>query len=279
MPFGKRTLATTATPNNAATSAAAIATAEPSVELANVERYQALREILLRMLADAGRVAEAVKSNGSVPLRGIAEDIDPTTAPIEIKDLAEQFTFRQDGHVVHPFFGYAPPEKPDQIDPSAQFHIHQLILDIRELNVFCQEANRDEALGVALQSPRLPSLVDRILVETAFFAAYFDNLAVTHPFVTRAKATGHLYSEFDTLKLSFDRHMLMASDRMVEPGKLAELIPNAAWPLLGVELIRPSEATECLVHGIYFPAEYARQLANKASRFSLAARGPEHSAA
>ncbi len=269
MPFGKRVLP----PVKPAHDMAAMAKASPvsmssvpstvssPVELPALARHQALREILLRILADAGQVANAIKANGSFALTGVADIIDPLTAPIEIRDLQEHFTFQEDGLVVHPFFAYAAPETPDQPDPRAQFQLYEMVLAIRRLNVYCQEAQQNEALGVALQSPSLPVLIDQILVSASFFAAYFDNLAITHPFIPKMIATGQVYPGFDQLRLTLDRHRLMATDRMVVPETFDAMLPNAMWPHLGVEIVRRQEGGESMVHGIYFPAEYARKLA------------------
>lgn len=268
MAFGKRPL-----PSPAQVTAATLATSQqspvPPAELPALDRHLASKEVMLRILAQAGAVAEAVKTNGAVTLRGVADEIDPMTAPIELKDLKEQFTFMENGAIVHPFYCFAAPENPGHVDPSAQFQIYELVLAARDLNIFCQEAQRDEALGVALQTPRLPRLVDQIIVSAAFFAAFFDNLALTHPAMPRMIATSQPYPDMPALKLTLDRHKLMATDAMVVPDAYDQLLPYRTWPYLGVELVRPEESDECLLHGIYFPAEYARRLAESANQSRL----------
>ena len=257
MAFGKRPL----TPASIGT----VATALPPVRTSE-ERHIDLRDTMLRMVQTTGCVAEAIRTNGTIMLSGVLDDaIDPGSAPVEIRDLAEHFSFSDGTTLMHPFFGYATPDRPEQIDPGAQFQILALVTRIRDLNAHCQDGHRNEALGVALQSPKLPRIVDGILVAAAFFAAYFENLAITQAFITGA-ALGRPLPDFAKLKSCYDRHKLMAYDRMLAPETLDGLLPNPVWPQLGVEIPRRHEAGEQFVHGIYFPSAYARQMADRAGR-------------
>ena len=259
MAFGKRPLT--------ASLAAAKPDAKPLPPVRpSEERHTELRDTMLRILQQTGIVAEAIRSNGTLVLQGIADDIiDANVAPVEIRDLAEHFSFSDGTTLLHPFFGYAGAERPDQIDPSAQFQILELVSRVRELNAHCQDGNRNEALGVALQSPKLPVIVDQILVSAAHFAAYFENLATTQAFITSG-AQGRPLPDFARLKTTYDRHKLMAFDCMLVPDNLEQMLPRAAWPHLGVEIVRRHEAGEQFVHGVYFPAVYARQLVERAGR-------------
>lgn len=279
MAFGRRPLpppapaqGTAATPTDSGPAAAA-----PPIEIPSLDRHVALKEIMLSILAQARQVAEAVRTDGMITLSGIVEGvIDPTTAPIELKDLKEQFSFIENGAVVHPFYCFASPGNLGHVDPSAQFQIYELVLAARDLNIFCQEALRDEALGVALQVPRLPRLVDQIIVLSSFYGAYFDSLALTHQAMPKMIATSQPYPDMDRLKQALDRHKLMATDAMVVPDSYDELVPQRPWPFIGIELIRPDEGGDNLIHGIYFPADYARRLAaslNTSRLDALRARG------
>ena len=257
MAFGKRPL----TPASTATVAAVL----PHVRTSEV-RHIDLRDTMLRLLQTTGSIAEAIRTNGTIMLSGVIDDtIDPSAAPVELRDIAEHFSFSDGTNLLHPFFGYATPDRPEQIDPGAQFQILELVTRIRELNAHCQDGHRNEALGVALQSTKLPRIVDGILVAAAFFAAYFENLATTQAFIT-GSAQGRLLPDFAMLKASYHRHKLMAYDRMLSPENLDRLSPNPVWPQLGVEIPRRHEAGEQFVHGIYFPSAYARKLADRAGR-------------
>lgn len=264
MAFGKRPLPQPAPAAVASPISTPIEIASPA-ELTDAERHQAMREIMLGILGGAGRVAEAVRSNGMLNLTGIAEEIDPTTAPIELRELKEQFTFLQNGAVVHPFYCYTNPAQPGHVDPSAQFQIYELVRAARDLNVFCQEAERDEALAVALQTPLLPALVDQILASASFFAAYFDCLTRMHA-LTANKQPVH---DLATLKRVYDHHKLMATDLMVVPETYDALAPQVAWPHIGIELLRQQEGDESFVSGVYFPAEYANRLAESTNTARL----------
>ena len=256
MAFGKRPLSVPAAV--AKPVAAALPPVRPSEE-----RHLELRDTMLRILQQTGAVAEAIRTNGTLILSGIADEIDPLASPIDLRDLAGHFSFSDGQTLLHPFFGYANAEKPNQIDPSAQFQILALVGRIREINRHCQDGNNNEALGVALQSPHLPNLVDRILAPAAFFAAYFENLATTQAFVTGA-AQGRPLPDFARLKSVHDRHKLMAYDCMLSPESVDLMLPAAVWPHVGVEIARRNEAGEQFVHGVYFPAAYARQLVERA---------------
>ena len=229
-------------------------------------RHIAFRDTMQRILRDTSLVADAIRNNGTVPLSGIADELDPMATPVALRDLPEQFSFADGNLILHPFYGYATPNRPDEIDPSAQFHLLDLVSRVRELNVFCQDGNQNDALGVALQSPKLPALVDRILIASAFFAAYFENLATTQIFVAGSPGITRQLPDFNRLKVSYDRHQLMAQDRMLAPETIGRLQPFCAWPHLGVEILRRHETGEQFVHGIYFPASYARQLIERAGR-------------
>lgn len=257
MAFGKRHV--TAAPR--ATAPAVLPAVCPSEE-----RHIGLRDLMLRTLGTTGLIAEAIRTNGTVMLSGVMDDyIDASRSPVDIRDLTEHFSFSDGEMLLHPFFGYATPAKPDWINPGTQFQILDMTSRIRDLNAHCQDGHRNEALSVALQSPHLPGIVDGILVAAAFFAAYFENLATTQAFIT-GNAQGQPLPDFTRLKACHDRHKLMAFDLMLDPGQLERLVPNAVWPHLGVEIARQHEAGEQFVNGIYFPAAYARQLIERAGR-------------
>ncbi len=265
MAFGKRSLPTApvVVPDVGSKS---VDSSTPA-ELTDAGRHQAMREIILGVLESAGRVAEAVRTNSVLQVAGVADEIDPTAAPVELRALKEQFTFKQNGAVVHPFYCYANPTQPGHVDPSAQFQIYELVRAARDLNVFCQEAQRDEALGVALQTPLLPALVDQILAAASFFAAYFDGLTRTHALTLNNKPV----QDLSAIRLLYENHKLMATDLMIAPETYDALAPKVAWPHIGVELLRRQESDESFVNGVYFPAEYANRLAESSNTSRLEA--------
>lgn len=228
------------------------------------DRHVAMREIMLRILRDTAEVSAAIRTDGRFTLRGVSDILDPIAAPIAIPDLQEHFSFRMDGHMMHAYYVYAPPQRADEFDARAQFDLHELALRVRALNLYCQQAESDEALGVALQAPLLPPLVDAILASAAFFVAYFENMVQMDPFVLRgtdAVGAGHERPSVTQMRETFERCKLMASDAMIEPARLDEFIPSPAWPHLGVEIVRRHEPGDQFAHGVYFPAEYAARIA------------------
>jgi hypothetical protein len=259
MPFPKRdALMTWADPDSAATPhLPELATASAS------DRHAALRDTMLRILADTVAIADAMRTGGTVAMKGFAGIMDAEAAPIPIRGFAEHFTAIADGELLHAMFTSVSPERLDQLNPTPQFLLHDLVCRVRDLNLFCQEAEREEALGVALQSPGLAVKVDRILILSAFLAGYFENLTATGPIPVGLPGKVPATIDFPALEAALKRHVLMGSDRMLEPERLADHMPNLGWPHLGAEVLRRPESGQEILHGVYFPALYARQLAAK----------------
>ena len=223
------------------------------------QRLLALRDIMLQLLGQAALVAEAVRSDGTLELTGLDTALRPQTTPLDIRGIDEPFTFDEGGGLAHAVFGYIVPAAPARVDSSAQVHLEQLAARVLELNHFCQRAQWDGALRVALQSPKLPALIDRILVGCAFFAAFFDNLLLTRSVLAAATQDIPPAVDFDRLQENAARRHLMASDHMFSAPSLNELMPFAACPYVAVETTFRPHAGERFVNGIYFPEGLAPQ--------------------
>lgn len=230
------------------------------------QRYDAFRETMLRILTEAGQVASAISTDGGIVMRGVGEEIDPEAAPVLLRGFNEHLIVIEGGTSRLPFFGLVSPSEPERINPCPQFHLLDLVKRTRELNVYCQQAHSDGALAVALQSPGLPEKVDRIVALAAFFAAYFESLAVTQPHHGIVPGRSRTPIDLDQLKASYDRYRLMAVDRMVMPERLEDYLPAFDWPSFGIEILRRPETGHGSFHGIYFPTELARQLTDKLAR-------------
>lgn len=233
---------------------------------APVERYQAFRQTLLSIYAEVVAITDAVKANGTIAMRGFGGVMDPESSPVMIRGIGERFLVHEDGETLHAMFTFVSPDHLDRIDPSAQLQLHELVTGIRDLNTYCQAAERDEALGVALQSPSFPERIDRIVALAAFFAGYFENLAAVGPIPVGLPGKARPGIDLAALGTTLDRHKLMALDRMVEPDSFARHWPAYEWPHLGAELVRRPETGQDVSTGVYLPAQYARQLAAKAKR-------------
>ncbi len=247
--------------------AASVATAPRHSTCA--QRSEDLRQVFLQFLTDAGNIATAIRENGSIAMPGMDVDVDPLGPPLSLRGFQEFFTHADNGQTMHSVFVYSDATALGTLDPSAQVHLQVLTGRILELNRYCQQAVKDDALGVALQSPKLPIVVDRIIVGTAFFAAFFDTLAIARPCLAATPMRALGKAELTRIADSFERHQLMAFDRMLAPQMLAELLPSKTWPQVGVETVWKAHAGEQFINGVYFPAEHARPIAAAAAESSM----------
>jgi hypothetical protein len=239
-----------------------------ATEVTPAERMAALRDALLGLLKTATGIADAVRAEGTVSMPAIAEEPDPETGPLAVKGFHEHFAFVEGGRIGHALLASRDPDT-GLLDPNLQFHLYELMGRILELNLFCQQAHIDEALGVALQSPHVPELVDAILVSLGFFAGLADNLAAA----AEAEAAGAAVPTLDAQKASLERHVLMASDKMLDQSRLQSLLPIGHWPFVGVLVPAAPEAGDCFINGVYFPAEHARLVLAAAAQQGRVASG------
>lgn len=215
------------------------------------ERLTHLRDTMLRLLAQTALIADAIRDDASIDLPGLDTDLHADTTPLDLRDLEEHFTVADPAQTLHPVYGYAVPAAPARVDSSAQVHLHQLVGNMMELNLFCQRAERSGALRVALQTPKLPALVDRILIGAAFFAGYFENLAATGGGLTAGAPA--FPASFEPLQATMERRRLMALDRMLDPQSFARHLPLASWPFVGVETLTRAHGGERFANKVYFP--------------------------
>lgn len=212
-------------------------------------RAQQLRDHMVALLGTARVVADAVRVEGVFPMPAIADAFVPEEGPLALKGFPEYFTTRGAQGPGHVIFAYGQPGG-GGIDPNAQYHLQQLTGQILTFNLYCQRAAGDEALAVALQAPEVPHLVDAILIRSAYFAAFFDNML--------GICSGP--ADLQRQRSNLDNHLLMAQDKMLDPGRRASLVPLKGWPFIGVEVPYPPHDGDAFVNGVYFPAEYARLL-------------------
>lgn len=232
------------------------------------QRLEAIRDDTKRLFDTACHIADAVRNETAVAVPVILDDQpDPEAGPLLLKGFHRHFARIELGRPMHMVFAYRSPSAPARTDPNAQYHLHQLTGRAMEFNLFCQRAELDQALGVALQSPSVPDMVDAILVPAAFFTAVFENmLAMQHAPETQASA-----ADLAAHKANIDRYLLMASDRMLDPQRLQGLVPVAPWPFVGAELDVAPHDGDYFLNGIYFSAEHASMLLGAGATQSSAA--------
>lgn len=233
-----------------------------------LQRIAALRDDIAGLLAVASRLADAVRSEASVPMPVILDDPDPAAGPFVLKGFHAHFVRLEAGEALHSVFAYRQQAGNEGVDPNAQYHLHQLTGRAMELNLFCQRAQLDEALGVALQSAQVPAMIDHVLVSAAFFTAFFDNMAVE----MQRKADGARVPDLSAQRENLDRYLMMASDKMLDPGQLQRLLPAKNWPLFATEIEIAPHSGDYFINGVYFPADHARMLlGDRAQTSSVAA--------
>jgi hypothetical protein len=230
-------------------------------------RIGVLRDHVLALFATAQRLADAVDQQGIVPVPVIVDDTDPEAGPFVLKGFSEHFVTYGVNGIVHRIYGYRNPQGDGTVDPNAQYHLQQMTGQILAFNLYCQRAELEDALGVALQAPDVGSTVDSMLVRLAFFCALFDNMLTVQP---RNGLVPH--GDLPRQRANLDRYLLMARDKMLAPDCLEALLPIKGWPLIGVELPYKPHEGDYFINGVYFPAEHAQVLlaAQKLAKSQLA---------
>lgn len=223
---------------------------------AGAERLELLRDQILDVMMGAGRIADAIRDQTSVAVPAIAEEPDPEAGPLVLKGFSAHFIETGASGLCHTLYAYSSPSRQGPIDPNAQYHLHQLTGQVLAFNLFCQRAELDEALGVALQAPSVPDVVDSILMRSAFFVAFFDNMIAL---------AGHSAAMPDertmaAQRFTLDRHLLMAKDMMLVPDRAETFVPLKGWPFIGVELPVEPHRGDYFINSVYFPADSARLL-------------------
>ena len=222
--------------------------------IASAERLERLRAEMAALFATALKIVDAVRDQGAFPMTVLGDETDPESGPFALKGFGNHFVTRSLSGMGHVIYGYQRPNGEGPIDPNAQYHLQQTIGDLLAFNLYCQRAAIDEALGVALQSPDVADKIDGMLVKLAFFTAFFDNMAT-------ARRDGTASEEgLEGQRANIERHLLMAQDKMLEPGRLDARVPKVEWPFVGVEVPFEPHDGDYFINSVYFPAQHAAVL-------------------
>jgi hypothetical protein len=248
MPFGKRAAAPATPSESGVDRLRKIAKSE------QLERLERLRDEMITLLGMAQTTADAVRDQGLIPIPVVADDTDPEAGPFELRGFSHNFVTRGPAGLGHVIFSYKEPNGEGPIDPNAQFHLQQAIGELLAFNLYCQRAEMDEALGVALQAPDVAGKVDGMLVKLAFFAAFFDNMA------SSSRDGAASAEEIERQFANIERHLLMAQDKMLDPSRLDACLPPVKWPFVGVEIPFEPHDGDYFINCVYFPAEHATVL-------------------
>lgn len=248
MPFGKRSAA--------AAKALEITAVAPEPVEPQPTRLVQLRDQMARLLSEAQRIADAIRDEGAVAMPVIVDEPDPEAGPLPVKGLHVHFFDGVGADVRHVVYAYADPDDRRAVDLNAQYHLSLLTGHALAFNAYCQRAQMDEALGVALQSPEVPAAIDAILVRSAYFAAFFENMIA----MQQAAGSASRDPDLSRHRATLDRYLLMAIDKMIRPKTAESLLPPQAWPFVGVEVPVVPHDGDHFINGVYFPANEARRL-------------------
>jgi len=245
MPFGKRTTSQ---------SGARLPAVGRLLNIVTSERLERLRDSMSELLATADRMATAVREQGLIAVPVTGDETDPEAGPFALRGFTDHFITRTDGRIGHVVYGYQKPNGGGQIDPNAQFHLQQVIGELLAFNLYCQRAELDDALGVALQAPGVGDRIDGILVRLAFFVGLFDNMA--------AAAGGGILSDDDLerQRIAMERHLIITQNKMFDRSTLEAQLPPVEWPFVGVELPFEPHDDDYFINCVYFPAQHAQVL-------------------
>lgn len=250
MSFGKR--------NSVPTEQGTSGLADTSAELTRHERLTALRDDLMGLLKTAGQIADAVRQQASVPMPAIVDEPDPETGPLSLVGFIDHFVYLERGSIRHTLLietGAAPGET---FSYRPQHEFHELTGRIMELNLFCQRAQLDDALAIALQSPDVPEMVDNILAGIGYFASFVEKVIASLP-------AGERLGRADEHAATIERIGLMAKDKMLAPGRNDCRWSDLPRPFRGnIAAMEPHDG-DYFINSVYFPAELASGLIGEAA--------------
>jgi hypothetical protein len=229
------------------------------VEMTRFERLDALQQAFAGLMTEAGRLADAIRDRGVVAMPAIIDTPVPEAGPLQLKGFVDHFAYLVGGRICHAVLALRDAAKASGVDMRPQVGLQELTGRILELNQYCQQAELDDALGVALQSPQLPGLVDEILVGLATYAAFAENLVRSLPISERpAQPADEAFSGRDAA--AGQRYRRMAADKMLDPARIPLQLDMSAQPFEGVITQVAPHDGDYFINFVYFPAGLARSL-------------------
>jgi hypothetical protein len=218
------------------------------------DRLLHMHEALSALLDTGLRIAEAVHNHGMIPVPVTGDETEPEAGPFVLRAFTDNFVVHGAAGIGHVVYGYQRPNGDGVIDPNAQFHLQQVIGELLTFNLYCQRAEMEGALGVALQAPGVAERVDGILIKLAFFAAFFENMAASSGEGVLSDAA------IERQRGTIERQLLVAQDKMSNGDRLEGHIPPVEWPFVGVELAFEPHDGDYFINCVYFPAQHAQVL-------------------
>ncbi len=210
---------------------------------------------------------------------GLGGAVDPMTSPVDCSGFSDLFQKTDDtGKSRFNYYFYL--NFDEKLDPNAQIHISDMIGNFLILNPIANP--RDERGPVAIDPVQIAPLIDRALVQSAFFLAFFSNhreseaigldMMTTRSF-SEAKIKGML--ENMTTRLQF--YINRAQKSMFKPETMKEHSPNPIWPILSFEMGAASHEGEKVINEVYFPKQYAEPFMSHIAKQQASALGQLYS--
>ncbi len=225
------------------------------------DRIEALHLSIIGLLKQTGMIAAAIREQGTVTVPPVAEEPDPEAGPVGVKGFLEHFAFLENDKITHAMLALADGRDEARLDFAPQLRLADLMGRVMDLNIFCQQAELDGALGVALQSPHIPDIVDGVLADAAWLASFTDRIIAALPADERpAERTEDAAPGAPGQNL--ERYYLMASDIMLKPDRIARLGPPPgadADKLARLVPIAP-HAGDYFINGVYLHAGAAEEM-------------------
>lgn len=219
------------------------------------DRIEALHLSIIGLLKQTGLIAAAIREQGTVPVPPVAEEPDPIAGPVGVKGFLEHFAFLENDKVTHAMLAQADGQDEVRLDFAPQLRLADLMGRVMDLNIFCQQAELDGALGVALQSPHIPEIVDGVLADAAWLASFTDCIIAALPAEERPAERAEDAAP-GAPGQTLERYYLMASDMMLEPDRIARLGPPPGSDPEQLACLVPiaPHAGDYFVNGVYLHA-------------------------
>ncbi|MFV0297500.1 MAG: hypothetical protein ACK5JT_15400 [Hyphomicrobiaceae bacterium] len=220
------------------------------------EHIEGLHLALVDLLKSIGRISSAIHDHRVIPVPVVADQPDPEAGPVKLKGFADHFAFIENDRITHTILALAPSDPAIAIDTGPQRRLADALGRIRNLNLFCQQAQLDDAIGVALQSPHIPAFIDETLAEIAWLATFTDRAIAALPEDMKPTPSAVEVNVATPETGLQDRYLRMAADMMLTGARIIRPAdrPGADPAMRPVMLPVAPHTEDYFINGVYLPA-------------------------
>lgn len=229
---------------------------QPGFASSDIEdRLATLRGEMRRIMREAAALVTT-----TTPVRADSK----SDGPISLAGVSRHFTFQSGDTTKHCVYAYVT-ETPEQgVDLQAQMDLLALTTRIAGFNAACK-GRSGLSLQHLLQDAEIRSTLDFIIARAAFFVAFFDNMLMAQPALTGTPIERARGVDYGRLKSNLEEWKARASGMMSDPSRLADGMPDLAWPIVGRELEVDDLPGQTVVDEIYLPPSMAAQVLAKSA--------------